>query len=131
MKLTGAYMESQSVTLAGESAFEELYTRLARWAREAADYLGRGNFDACEKLIEKSVSMLGFMDRCIDVSSNYDIATRILSEHRFAIGALVRAKAERNAEALRGLPEVFVLLAETFAAIRSSREQGAGGDKKS
>jgi flagellin-specific chaperone FliS len=132
MKLTHAYTQSQNLTLDGEAAFEELYTRLARWSREAAENLASGDFNSFEALAEKSLSLLGFMDRCIDLSGSYEIATRILSLHRFVIGALVRAKAERNAAALSELPEVFVSLAEIFTAIRSTRGQSgnpAAGEK--
>ena len=122
MKPTEAYTKSQALTLKGETAFEELYTRLARWTREATENAGRGDSAAFEALVQKCISLLGFMDQCIDVSQNYDIATRILSLHRFAIGALVRANAEGNAAALEGLPEVFVALTDIFVAIRSTNE---------
>jgi flagellin-specific chaperone FliS len=123
MRLTHAYTQSQNLTLGGEAAFEELYTRLARWSRDAAENIAAGDFNSFEALMEKSLSLLGFMDRCIDLSGSYEIATRILSLHRFAIGTLVRAKAERSAVALSGLPEVFVSLADIFAAIRSTRDR--------
>jgi hypothetical protein len=45
-----------------------------------------------------------------------------LSLHRFVIGTLVRAKAERNASALEGMPQVFVALADIFVAIRKTNE---------
>jgi len=124
MKLAQAYAQSQNITLSGETAFEELYTRLARWTREAEENSNRGETATFEALVEKCLSVLGYMDQCIDVSNNYDTATRILSLHRFAIGGLVRSKAERNAAPLSGIPQVFVSLAEIFAAIRSTQEGG-------
>jgi flagellin-specific chaperone FliS len=123
MKLAAAYMQSQAVTLSNESAFEELYTRLSRWAAQAAKDVTAGDRSGFEALVEKCLSLLGFMDRCIDVSGNYEIASRILSLHRFAINALVRAKAERDGSALTGLPEVFVSLAEIFVAIRTTQAE--------
>lgn len=131
MGLATAYMKSQSITLDGDRAFEELYTRLARWADEAAKRMAQADLAAGEALIEKSVSLLGFMDRCVDVSGDYETARRVLSLHRFAIGTLVHAKAERDVTALSELPQVFVSLAEIFAAIRSTHQQGGepGEDK--
>jgi flagellin-specific chaperone FliS len=127
MNLTAAYMKAQDITLDGEKAFEELYSRLGRWTDEAAKLLNDRDFAAFEALAEKSLALLGFMDRCIDLSENYEIAARILSLHRFAIGALVRAKAERNPAALSGLKEVFVSLAEIFVAIRATHGGGKPG----
>ena len=131
MKITQAYTQCQTITLDGETAFEELYTRLSRWIRDASERLESGDCAGFEALVEKCVTLLGFMDSCIDLSGNYDIATRILSLHRFLIGALVRAKAERNGAALIGLPEVFVSLSAIFVAIRAShlKSEGTGSSE--
>ncbi len=129
MKLTQAYTQCQNITLEGETAFEELYTRLSRWTGEASEKLESGDRAGFEALVEKCVTLLGFMDSCIDLSGNYDVATRILSLHRFLIGALVRAKAERNGAALTGLPEVFVSLSAIFVAIRASQGKSDGTGK--
>ncbi|HUA35784.1 MAG TPA: flagellar protein FliS [Candidatus Binataceae bacterium] len=117
MRHMAAYAQLQTVTLGGEQAFEELYTRLARWTGEAADCLRGGDAATAETRLEKCVSLLGYMDRVIDLSQNYEIAAAILSLHRFAIGALVKAKAQRTASDLAGLPQVFLGLAEIFAAM--------------
>ena len=117
MRHTAAYTQLQTVTLGGEQAFEELYTRLARWTREAAECLEHGDSTTAEARVEKCVSLLGYMDRVIDLSQNYEIAAAILNLHRFAIGALVKAKAQRAAAEIAGLPQVFIGLAEIFAAI--------------
>jgi flagellin-specific chaperone FliS len=117
MRHMAAYTQLQTVTLGGEQAFEELYTRLARWTREAGECLHGGDFATAEARLEKCVSLLGYMDRVIDLSQNYEIAATILSLHRFAIGALVKAKAQRSASEVAGLPQVFVGLAEIFAAM--------------
>lgn len=116
-----AYAQSQAVTLDGERAFEELYTRLARWTQES-EQRGSGNdWTAVEAALERCVALLGFMDRTIDLAHNSEIAGAVLSLHRFAIGALVKAKAERNTAELEGLPQVFISLAEIFGAIRENK----------
>ncbi len=117
MRHMAAYAQLQTVTLGGEQAFEELYTRLARWTREAGECLQTGDIATAEARVEKCVSLLGYMDRVIDLSQNYEIAAAILNLHRFAIGALVKAKAQRSATDLAGLPQVFIGLAEIFAAM--------------
>src|SRR5271169_6478939 len=43
MKLTQAYTQCQNLTLEGETAFEELYTRLSRWTGEASANLESGD----------------------------------------------------------------------------------------
>jgi flagellin-specific chaperone FliS len=117
MRHAAAYAQFQSVTLSGEQAFEELYTRLARWTQEAGERLRSADWTTAEARLEKCVSLLGYMDRVIDMSQNYEIAAAILSLHRFAIGALVKAKAQRSAAEVAGLPQVFIGLGEIFAAI--------------
>lgn len=116
-----AYTQCQTVTLDGEKAFEELYTRLARWAQESAESQSRGDWTTSDSQLDRCISLLGFMDRVIDVSQNYEIASAILSLHRFAIGALVRAKGQRNPAELDGLPQIFISLGEIFGTIRASR----------
>ena len=121
MRTPTAYAQYQTFTLDGERAFEELYTRLARWTQELAESQSEGDWTGSEAKLDRCVSLLGYMDRVIDLSHNYEIASAILSLHRFAIGALIKAKAERNPAALGGLPQVFVSLSEIFAAISASR----------
>jgi flagellin-specific chaperone FliS len=120
MKTASAYAQFQTVTLGGEQAFEELYTRLARWTRESGEFLARCEWPEAEARLEKCVSLLGYMDRVIDLSQNYEIASAILNLHRFAIGALVKAKAQREAGQLAGLPQVFIGLSEIFRAMESN-----------
>lgn len=122
MKLVEAYTHSQTLTLNGERAFEELYSRLARWSEEARRHLESSesiDFTVADELLEKCVSCLGYMDQLIDVSQNYEIASQILSLHRFAIGALVKAKSEHSASSLDGLAQVFASLSEIFTVIRT------------
>jgi len=126
---TMAYTQTQNLTLGGERAFEELYTRLARWAQEAAESHGRGDRAEVDARIERCISLLGFMDREIDPSKNHEVANAILSLHRFAIGTLIKAKIgtivkpkDRTATIeLEALPRVFVSLAEIFAAMRERK----------
>ncbi len=65
--------------------------------------------------------MLGYMDRGIDMSRSYDIALAILSLHRFAIGSLVKAKAEKQPLELEALVKIFLSLAEIFSVIHARR----------
>jgi flagellin-specific chaperone FliS len=118
---TTAYTQSQALTLDGERAFEELYTRLARWTQESEQRGSRDEWSGVEATLERCVSLLGFMDRTIDLERNNEIAAAVLSLHRFAIGALVKAKAERKTAELEGLPQVFISLAEIFTAIRENK----------
>ncbi len=55
------------------------------------------------------------------LSANYEVAAAVLSLHKYAIGALVKAKAQRGSGKLAELPAVFIKLAEIFAAIRTGR----------
>lgn len=121
MKSPMAYTHCQTMTLDGEQAFEELYTRLARWAQESAESQSRGDWTTSDSRLDRCISLLGFMDRVIDVSQNYEIASAILSLHRFAIGALVKAKAQRNPAELDGLPQIFISLGEIFGTICATK----------
>lgn len=116
-----AYSQSQTVTLDGERAFEELYTRLARWSEEADRFEREHDFDSAEAKVERCVALLGYMNQAVDLSANYEVASAVLSLHKYAIGVLVRSKAQRGSGQLAELPAVFVKLAEIFAAIRSVR----------
>src|ERR1700690_4046208 len=115
------YAKYQAISLDGEAAYEELYTRLARWPREAAALHQDGKEAAAEAKLDRCIEVLGYMDRGIDTSRSYDIAVAILSLHRFAIAALVRAKGERAMPELEPLVKIFFSLADIFAAIRASR----------
>src|SRR5581483_9318572 len=94
MKHLMAYAQSQDVTLDGEKAFEELYTRLARWTTESIDAYRDDRAEAGSQGIERCIALLGYMNHAIDLSHNYVIACAVLSLHRFVIGTLVKAKAE-------------------------------------
>ena len=50
------------------------------------------------------------MDRSIDMSNNREVAVAILSLHRFAIAALIKAKSERAIEDFEPLVKVFLSL---------------------
>ncbi len=118
---TIGYAKYQAISLQGEAAYEELYTRLARWTREAASFYQHAQEAAAEAKLDRCIEVLGYMDRGIDMSQNREIALAILSLHRFAISTLVRAKGERAMDDLEPLVKVFLSLAEIFAAIRASR----------
>jgi flagellin-specific chaperone FliS len=121
MANTMGYENYQAISLEGEAAYEELYTRLARWTREAADLQQEGKEAEAEVKLDRCIEMLGYMDRSIDMSNNRDVAVAILSLHRFAIAALVKAKGERTIDDFEPLVKIFLSLAEIFAAIRTSR----------
>ena len=127
MRMTVACVQSQALMLEGALALEELYLRLSRWTIEAIESHDTGDWHTSEARIAKAIALLGFMDRTIDVSSDYEIATSILSLHRFAIGALIRARVERSTAALDGLPSVFVSLAEVFALMAARIETSGPG----
>ena len=127
MRHLTAYAQSQDVTLDGEQAFEELYTRLARWAVEIIDAYGDGQIEANEQRIERSIALLSYMNKAIDLSQSAAVACAILSLHRFAIGALVKAKAEGCSSPLEGLSSVLLRLAEIFATIRSRKDPRPNG----
>lgn len=122
MRNATAYLNTQTITLSQEQAFAELYLRLAGWAHEIGNSETPSSWDYAGALLDRSVSLLGYMSGVIDVTHSYEIAAAILSLHRFAIGALVRAKSERDATQLNGLPQVFVSLSEILLAIAKQRD---------
>jgi len=124
MRMIAACVQSQALMLDGARALEELYLRLSRWTIEAIESHDAGDWQTSEARITKAIALLGFMDRTIDVSSDYKLATTILSLHRFAIGALIRARVERSAAALDGLASVFVSLAEVLALMAETSGPG-------
>ena len=123
MKHLMAYAQSQDVTLDGEQAFEELYTRLARWTDESIDAYRDNRAEAGQR-IERCVALLGYMNHAIDLSHDYAIACAVLSLHRFVIDALVKAKAEGCGAPLAGVSSVLLTLAELFGAIHSKKISG-------
>ncbi len=120
---TMGYAKYQAISLEGDAAYEELYTRLARWTAEATGFFQEGKPAAAEARLDRCIEVLGYMDRAIDLSHSHDIAVAILSLHRFAISTLVKAKSERTIEDLDPLVTLFLSLAEIFAAIRASRSR--------
>jgi flagellin-specific chaperone FliS len=117
MRNATAYLNTQTTTLSHERAFEELYLRLARWTHEIAAADPKLPWEVAGARLDRCVALLGYMSGVIDVSHSYEVAAAILSLHRFAIGALVQAKSDRDPARLDGLPQVFVSLAGIFAAI--------------
>jgi flagellin-specific chaperone FliS len=115
------YAKYQSISLDGEAAYEELYTRLARWTGEAILLHQDQKQTEAEAKLDRCIQVIGYMDRGIDTSHNPDIAVAILSLHRFAISTLVKAKGDRSVGDLEPMPKVFLSLADIFAAIRQSR----------
>jgi flagellin-specific chaperone FliS len=115
------YAKYQAISLEGDAAYEEMYTRLARWTGDAATFHLMGKAAEAEAKLDRCIEVLGYMDRAIDLSHSHDIAVAILSLHRFAISTLVKAKSERTIEDLDPLVKLFLSLAEIFAAIRASR----------
>jgi len=128
MKHLMAYAQSQDVTLDGEKAFEELYTRLARWTTESIDAYRDDRAEAGSQGIERCIALLGYMNHAIDLSHNYVIACAVLSLHRFVIGTLVKAKAEGSGAPLAGVSSVLLTLAELFATIHSRKISGLPSD---
>ncbi|HXW84545.1 MAG TPA: flagellar protein FliS [Candidatus Binataceae bacterium] len=120
MKLA-AYSQSQTVTLKGEAAFEELYARLARWIGEAESFQREQEFDSANLRIDRCAELLGYMNHAIDLSRNYEVAAAILSLHKFLIGALIKAKTEPEAGHLSGLGKVLITLTQTFEAMRTQK----------
>jgi flagellin-specific chaperone FliS len=121
MKHLMAYAQAQDVTLDGEQAFAELYTRLARWTVEIIDAYQNRRAKANDHRIERSISLLGYMSQAVDLSHNYAIACALLSLHRFVVRALVKAKAEGCGAPLEGVSSVLLTLAELFATIHSGK----------
>ena len=119
--MANAYSQYQDLSLDGESAYEELYSRLARWTDEALHFYKAGREADAEHRLERCIELLGYMDRGLDLSGTPDVVKAILSLHRFAIGALVKAKAERDSAELAQLVRVFLSMGEIFAAIRGKR----------
>jgi flagellin-specific chaperone FliS len=116
-----AYSQYQNISLDGESAYEELYSRLARWTDEALQFYQVGKETDAECRLERCIELIGYMDRGLDLSGTPEIVKAVLSLHRYAIGALVKAKAERYSEELGQLVRVFLAIGEIFAAIREKR----------
>jgi flagellin-specific chaperone FliS len=116
-----AYAKYQSISLDGEAAYEELYTRLSRWTSEAIQLDRDGARAEAEAKLDRCLEVIGYMDRGIDTSHNPDIAIAILSLHRFAISSLVRAKGDCAFGELEAMIKVFLSLAEIFAAVRQTR----------
>jgi flagellin-specific chaperone FliS len=119
--MANAYARYQSLSLDGESAYEELYSRLARWTDEAVQFYKVGSEAEAECRLERCIELLGYMDRGLDLSGTPEVIKAILSLHRFAIGALVKSKAEREPKELAQLVPVFLSMGEIFAAIRDKR----------
>jgi flagellin-specific chaperone FliS len=119
--MANAYAQFQHVSLDGDSAYEELYSRLARWTDEALQFYNASSEREAEARLERGIELLGYMDRGLDLSGTPDVVKAILSLHRFAIGALVKAKAERDSRELAQLVRVFLSMGEIFAAIRDKR----------
>jgi flagellin-specific chaperone FliS len=120
-----AYAKYQGISLQGEAAYEELYTRLARWTGEAVVLQQEGKHTEAEAKLDRCIELLGYMDRGIDISQSRDTALAILSLHRFGITTLVKAKGERSPAELEPLIKVFFSLTDIFAAIRGSRSNQA------
>jgi flagellin-specific chaperone FliS len=121
MRALSAYQDAESVTLDGEQALEELYARMARWCDEIVNYQRADELGERDRLIDRVITLLGCIDPLIDVSATYEIASRILVLHRFAVQTLVRAKAEGDEAVLEGLADLFINLGEIFALMRSTR----------
>ncbi len=119
MRTAAAYANVQAMTFGQERAFEELYLRLARRSAEARAMTDDAMWPEVNALLDRCVAVLGYMSGLIDVGKSYETAVAILSLNRFAIGALIRAKSEHDRKQLEGLPELFVALAEIFAAMDS------------
>ncbi|HVN29506.1 MAG TPA: flagellar protein FliS [Candidatus Binataceae bacterium] len=115
------YGKYQSISLEGEAAYEELYTRLARWTSEAIELEQEGNHSDAEAKLDRCIEILGYMDRGIDMSRSRDIALGIMSLHRFAVTELVKAKGECAIAQLEPLIKIFVSLADIFSAIRAGQ----------
>jgi flagellin-specific chaperone FliS len=123
MASIAGYGKYQSISLEGEAAYEELYTRLARWTSEAIILQQDEKQTDAEAKLDRCIEILGYLDRGIDMSQNPDVATAILSLHRFSIASLVRAKSDQTITELEPLVKVFLSLTEIFAAIRESRSK--------
>jgi hypothetical protein len=65
--MKSSYVEQQSVGLSGEAAYEELYSRLARWTGEAAHLYQSGEAANAEAKVDRCIALVGYMDRGIDI----------------------------------------------------------------
>jgi flagellin-specific chaperone FliS len=119
--MANAYAQAQNICLDGESAYEELYSRLARWTDEAHQFYKVASYSEADYRLERCIELLGYMDRGIDMSGTPDVVKAILSLHRFGISTLVTAKAEHGTEELGKLVKVFLSMGEIFAALRDRR----------
>jgi flagellin-specific chaperone FliS len=119
--MANAYAQFQSLVLDGESAYEELYSRLARWTDEADRFYKVSSPAEADYRLERCIELLGYMDRGLDLSGTQSVVKAILSLHRFLISALVRAKAEHGSEELAKLVPVILSIGEIFAGIREKR----------
>jgi flagellin-specific chaperone FliS len=119
--MANAYTQFQSIVLDGESAYEELYSRLARWVDEADRFYKVRSPSEADYRLERCIELLGYMDRGLDLSGTPNVVKAVLSLHRFLISALVRAKAEQGSEELAKLVPVILSIGEIFAAIRAKR----------
>ena len=127
MRSASAYTSMQGVTMDGNRAFEELYVRLARWTAEAAELEDPKRY---EQLIDKCVSLLGYMDPVIDPSTGREVALKVLSLNRFAINTLIKAKQPSGRPEVVGLAPVFYAMADIFKTIAEAAERAFAGDAK-
>jgi flagellin-specific chaperone FliS len=119
MRWQKMYDSHASYALEGELAFEQLYARLARWCESALQIVPMpGWLD----LVDKCINLMGLMDRCIDVSSHYEIATQVLRLHRFCMLSLIKAKVEPNPDLLVGLPPLLIEIGDIFGAMGRNRD---------
>ncbi len=121
MRALSAYQNAESITLDGEQALVELYARMARWCDEIVNCQRANEIEERDRLIDRSITLLGCIDPLIDVSACDEIARRILVLHRFAVQTLVRAKAESDESVMADLADLFISLGEIFALMRSNR----------
>lgn len=119
MRLTRSYQQSTSLAIDGDEAFEQLYHRLAAWCNDALAVWD--NRAERARILERALTLLGLMDRLVDVSQDYEIASRILSLNRFVIKGVIEAKAGDDRSVLEALPAPLLALAEIFALIRAGR----------
>jgi flagellin-specific chaperone FliS len=119
--MANPYAQMQNLSLDGESAYEELYSRLARWTDEAVHFYQAASVAEAEYRLERCIELLGYMDRGIDLGGTPDVVKAILSLNRFGISTLVKAKAEGGTDELPTLVKVFLSMSEIFAALRERR----------
>lgn len=114
-----AYLRSSSPAIDGDEAFERLYHRLIDWCNDALAVWDSRPQRA--HILERALTLLGLMDQIIDVSHHYEIASRILSLHRFAIKGVVEAKAGEDRGVLQGVLGPLLALGEIFALMHARR----------